>query len=173
MDNTTPYASTTFGSAKDQQPAPTDIQAFFGYGDKVQNHDNFGSYFSEGKLDRKARGKAIARAFAQLPVPKNNSCCATQSNKLLEKLPGYACRGWTCPLCWAGKHDVCGADQVMLCIGSKAVDAKCPVDICMEVAENLATQILDALDAEIKFAELAERAKRAKHAERAERAKSI
>lgn len=148
--------------------APTDMQVFFGYGDKVQKHDNFESYFGSGPkhLDRKARGKAIAMAFARLPVKKVTGCCATQRNTLLEALPRYACRGWACPLCWAGKHDLCGADQVMRRIGSVHYDEKCPMDICISVAENLAMQILDALDAEIIAKENAESAKaRAKRAE--------
>ena len=165
------FTTSPVGQYPEEYASHVICNTFVAYGKRVKDHHKFAAYFGSGPehLDRKARGKAIARAFALLPVPKVTGCCATQKNILLEALPRYACRGWACPLCWAGKHDLCGADQVMRRIGSVHYDEKCPMDICISVAENLAMQILDALDAEIIAKEEAERAKaRAKSVKRTE-----
>jgi hypothetical protein len=101
-------------------------------------------YFGVKRLGRKERGEIIANAFDKLTVKKTKGCCKPQKNQLLTRLPDYACCGWSCPLCWFGKKDACGADRIMFGIASNTFPDGHEI-FYTQVGQSLAYYILEAL----------------------------
>jgi hypothetical protein len=141
-DHVSGYASPFAVQERDENPVR--FMEFTRLASFVQNHRKSSLYFGVGRLDKKKRGKLIMEAFDRLPVKKTNGCCKPQKNQLLKRLPDYACCGWSCPLCWFGKKDACGADQIMFGIASNSCLEE-HERFYTEVGQSLAYYILEAL----------------------------